>query len=174
MLSREVFISEQIFIATFLFNPLDHTLFSQKTSIIKLLKQLYQIKVDGLYYLAVHSSNWCNNIIKFIIDDEICESISSAGLVVGSGWSMMIPLCDYWIYIHCVYFLSFSAWFFSLVGIQYIIYLFNSEYNKMNNLGLLIKIIEFTYFIVVIVFCYSRRGKKRTFHLIVFWMLAVK
>lgn len=65
---------------------------------------------------------------------------------------MMTPLCGCCIYINCVSFLSFSAWFFSVLGIQYVIYLFDSEYNEMNSLGLLIKIIELTGLIVLIIF----------------------
>lgn len=75
----------------------------------------------------------------------------------------MIPLCGYCICIHCVYFLSFSARFFPLFGIQYIIYLLNSEYNKMNNLGLLIKIIELTGLTVLIIFAIQGGGEKNHF-----------
>lgn len=86
----------------------------------------------------------------------------------------MIPLCGYCICIHCVYFLSFSAWFFPLFGIQYVIYLFDSEYNEMNSLGLLIKIIELTGLTVLIIFAIQGGGEKNAFHLIVFWTLAMK
>jgi len=79
----------------------------------------------------------------------------------------MIPLCGCCIYSHCVYFLSFSAWFFSLFGIQYVIDLFNSEYNEMNNLGLLIKIIELTGLIVLIAFAIQGGGKS-AFQLVVY------
>lgn len=68
----------------------------------------------------------------------------------------MIPLCGYCIYIHCVYFFPFSAWFFSVFGVQYVIHLFNGEYNEMNNLGLLIKIIELTGLIVLTVFAQKK------------------
>lgn len=46
---------------------------------------------------------------------------------------MIYDDCTLWI-VHLnslCYFLSFSAWFFSLFGVQYIIYLFHSEYNEM-------------------------------------------
>lgn len=75
----------------------------------------------------------------------------------------MIPLCGCCIYIHNVYFLSFSAWFFSLFGIQYLIYLFNSKYNEVKNLGLLIKMIELTSYIVLLIFAIQGRGKKGLF-----------
>lgn len=80
----------------------------------------------------------------------------------------MIPLCDCCIYINCVYFLSFSAWFFSVFGIQYVIYLFDGECNDMNNLCLLIKIIELTGLTVLIIFTIQQQGKKSAFHLIMF------
>lgn len=75
---------------------------------------------------------------------------------------MMIPLCGYCICIHCVSFLSFSAWFFPLFGIQHVIYLFDSEYNEMNNLGLLIKTIELSGLTVLIIFAVQGGGGKKT------------
>lgn len=72
------------------------------------------------------------------------------------------------VFILIVYFLSFSAWFFSVFGIQYVIYLFDGEYNDMNNLCLLIKIIELTGLTVLIIFAIQRQGKKSAFHLIMF------
>lgn len=81
---------------------------------------------------------------------------------------MMVLLCSYRFYINCVYFLSFSTRFVSLFGIQYIIYLFDSEYNEIKSLGLLIKIIELTALIVLIIFAIPEGERKNAFNLIVF------
>lgn len=86
----------------------------------------------------------------------------------------MIPLGGCCIYSHCVYFLSFSARLFSLFGVQYIIYLFNGEWNEINTWGWLIKTIESTGLIVLILFAIQGEGGKSPFHLTVLRMLAKK
>lgn len=73
---------------------------------------------------------------------------------------MTLALCSYSIYVQFVNFLSSSAWFFSLFGVQYIIYLFDGEYNKMNCFTLFVKVIELTCFIVLITFATQRGGTK--------------
>lgn len=62
------------------------------------------------------------------------ENMLSVGVKSAVNALYMIPLCAYCIanrYAICLFYLSFSAWILSLLGVQYIIYLFNGECREM-------------------------------------------
>lgn len=150
-----------MFIETLLFHLLDHTSFFWNQSLTELLAQLYQTEVYGLDSLAVHSSN-CTLLLQYYKSGyegwwNLWKYFFSS-LVAGSRWSVMIPLGGYCVYSHRVYFLPFSAWLFSLFGVQYIIYLFNGEWNEINTWGWLIETTELTGLTVLIIFAIQGEG----------------